>query len=113
MPAENKSRFPMAFDKCPFCGDKETITGVAWAEEVEKGRVVEGTEVSAMQLSVALIDAANPPILLGGMNGILRGSVDYCASCGAGYCRKANLADAQIHTGPPGGGMPGIPPNRN
>ena len=113
MPAENKSRFPMKFEKCPYCGETETITEAAWAEEAEKGRVKAGVEVGALHPQVPLLDPKNPPKLVGAKTGILILKIDFCAGCGAGSCRSAFVAEGQVKAMPPGGGMPDIPPNRN
>ena len=95
-----ESKFPIVFEKCPICGCLDTITQVAWDEEAEKGRVNKDTPVSAQHLQIPLMDPKKPPLL---SVGILIQNVDYCAECGAGYCKGANVITGQVGMAPPKG----------
>lgn len=98
-----ESQFPMSFDKCPNCGCTETVTQIAWDEEVEKGRVAKDTLVAAQHLKIPLLDPVKPPIIIGGVAGILFMNVDACRDCGTLYCSAATVGEGNIQAGPPPG----------
>ncbi|KKK96611.1 hypothetical protein LCGC14_2661030 [marine sediment metagenome] len=105
-----KSRFPIVFEKCPYCGCTETITRIAWDEEAEKGRVNKDTPVSAEHLQIPLLDPKKAiPISCG----MLLLHIDWCAKCGRRRLAKAEVITSPVGMGPaPGqmGGTTGIIP---
>lgn len=106
-----ESRFPMEIKKCPSCGSSETVTGLAWQEEADKGKVDRDTPVAAEHLQVPLLD---PSKSVGISSGILIIHIDYCANCGTRYCTRVEVVTGQVHVGsPPGGGMKGFPRRPN
>lgn len=96
---EQKSRFPIIFEKCPYCGCTDTLTKLAWEEEAEKGRVNKDTPVAAEHIQVPLID---PKKTIGITAGILLLHVDWCANpeCGRRRLISAEVVTGQVGMGP-------------
>jgi hypothetical protein len=103
-----ESRFPMTFDKCPYCGCTETIARLAWQEEAEKGSVDKDTFIASQIIKVPLIDLKK---FTGVTARILLIYIDWCADpqCGRGYCVKAEIVSGPVQLMPFGKPPPGGP----
>jgi len=94
-----ESRFPIVFEKCPYCGRIETVTKLAWDEEAEKGRVNKDTPVAAEHIQTPLID---PKKTTGISAGILSLHIDWCANpkCGRRRLTRAEVITGRVGMGP-------------
>ena len=94
-----KSSFPLEFKKCPICGCPDTITRLAYKEEVvDKGRGSEAF-MSPEKLMTPLVDPLKATLVLP----VLVEHRDSCAKCGFRYCVKAEIVQGKIGAVKPGG----------
>ena len=112
--SEEKSRFPMKFDKCPYCGSEETIFGVAWQESLEKKKVGKDEVHSPMPAWPYMgAEGLMDPKHIGLTATVLVKTYAECAGCGAFYCRSANTqlgqVQMQLQQKPMPGGGPKFP----
>ena len=106
--SEKNSRFPIVFDKCPSCGCEETLTKLAWDEEVDEDS--KQIPVGHRNVVVQLVDPRRGPKL---MMPMLVMNFDICANpeCGLERCVAAMKVRAPVSGRMPGGQMPGgMPP---
>jgi hypothetical protein len=88
---DEKSRFPMTFDKCPSCGSTKRVAGMIGDEEKAKGRIrKEGLAVAFIQQVVI-----NDPTITVLSAPALMTYYDICADCGDVYCVMAQIGKAQ------------------
>lgn len=84
-----KVEFPILFEKCPSCGCKDTVTRLAYKQEVVDKDKGPDTFASFEKRPVPLI----APTL---MATLLVKHFDTCAGCGLYYCTKAEIVIAPV-----------------
>jgi len=88
---DEKSRFPMTFDKCPSCGSTARVAGMIGEEEKAKGKIRKAGIAVAFIQQVVISD---PSIFVLSAPALIT-YYDICAECGAVYCVLAQLGKAQ------------------
>lgn len=82
-----EAKFPMEFNKCPICGCPDTISRLAYKQEVvDKGKGPEAF-ASSEKRPIPLIDPQKATLSVP----VLLEHYDTCARCGMRYCTKAEV----------------------
>lgn len=101
-------KFPIEIKECPNCGCQDTMTRLAWLDEVQQDRVGEASKdlfTSAEKMAIPLIDPQR------GVGISITGLIlhyDVCAKCGTRYCTRAEKQTGPVQMKPPPGGMKGF-----
>ena len=101
-------RFPLVFEKCPYCGSSEKVIGSVIGELIANGRAGEDT-VSGVALQLVIADPRRAMLA----TPVMTVMEDICAKCGARYTVRIDVQERPITAqmkGGPKGGLPGMPP---